>query len=167
MKNAKGGGRTGSGNGRANPLPVPLVQFRREKGCKKNEDAKGTKGRQQECPLSRGCSTPVQIRPGKWTARGAASLPRTVSHRATKVTDPLFPCAVLYRVFRTSSPRNGRPPLHGRIERASMPTFFSTILRSLSRFPSFDRSPLLTAVGESCSWLVKGQRDNFTIIAYR
>lgn len=123
-------GRTGSGNGRANPLPVPLVQFRREKGCKKNEDAKGTKGRQQECPLSRGCSTPVQIRPGKWTARGAASLPRTVSHRATKVTDPLFPCAVLYRVFRTSSPRNGRPPLHGRIERASMPTFFSTILRS-------------------------------------
>lgn len=130
MKNAKGGGRTGSGNGRANPLPVPLVQFRREKGCKKNEDAKGTKGRQQECPLSRGCSTPVQIRPGKWTARGAASLPRTVSHRAIKVTDPLFPCAVLYRVFRTSSPRNGRPPLHGRIERASMPTFFSTILRS-------------------------------------
>lgn len=82
-------------------------------------------------------------------------------------SNPLFPCAVLYRVFRTSSPRNGRPPLHGRIERASMPTFFSTILRSLSRFPSFDRSPLLTAVGESCSWLVKGQRDNFTIIAYR
>lgn len=45
-------------------------------------------------------------------------------------SNPLFPCAVLYRVFRTSSPRNGRPPLHGRIERASMPTFFSTILRS-------------------------------------
>lgn len=92
------------------PLPSPsrpaYDQFRREKGVRKT---KTRKAQRKTAGMSLSGGAPCANTTRQMDCSGHCAPLHHVPSR-DEVTDRLFPCMVLCRVFRTSSLRNGRSP---------------------------------------------------------